>query len=67
MTDTGKGISERNMEKIFTSYFTTKGRGRGYGLWRTRKIIEDDFKGKITVNSQKNEGATFTILLKTST
>ena len=60
--DTGNGISDENKNKIFTPFFTTKGEGRGYGLWRAKTIIEN-LGGIIEFESQEGKGATFTLLL----
>ena len=66
INDTGQGIPKENIEKIFATFFTTKGEGRGFGLWRAKTIIEN-LGGNISVTSQKGTGTTFTILLpKTS-
>ena len=47
--DTGQGISETNLLKIFADGFTTKaGRGRGHGLYITKRIV-DEHKGEICV------------------
>ncbi|MCP4344800.1 MAG: GAF domain-containing protein [Desulfobacterales bacterium] len=63
ITDTGKGISEENIGKIFEPFFTSKEEGRGYGLWRTKNIIEEKFKGKIRATSQYGKSVIFIILL----
>ncbi len=61
--DFGCGISEENLQKIFTTFFTTKGEiGTGLGLEISRKIIESH-GGTIEVDSKLNEGTTFTIKL----
>lgn len=63
ITDTGTGISEENMDKIFTPFFTTKdaGKGTGLGLPLIYGIIKMH-KGKIEVvsNTDKNKGKTGT-------
>ncbi|MDD5552783.1 MAG: ATP-binding protein [Candidatus Omnitrophica bacterium] len=63
--DTGTGISEENMKKLFNPFFTTKGQGKGTGLGLsvTRNIIIMH-KGLIEVNSRVNEGTKFTITLR---
>ncbi len=50
--DTGTGISDENMEKVFTPFFTTKevGKGTGLGLPLCYGIVKMH-KGKITINS----------------
>jgi len=63
ISDTGIGIPEENMDKIFRSSFTTKGKaGTGLGL----KISKDTFEehdGSISVKSQIQRGSKFTIHL----
>jgi signal transduction histidine kinase len=64
-SDNGHGIPEENIKEIFTPLYTTKGpgQGTGLGLWLCYTIIKDNLKGDIRVDSQPNEGTTFTILL----
>ncbi len=61
-TDTGCGIPEENLEKIFEPLFTTKPKGIGLGLAITKRLVEQN-GGKIEVASQTGEGATFTVKL----
>lgn len=58
--DTGNGISEANLEHIFDNGFSTKGEGRGTGLYQTKKTI-DVLGGEISVESQEGEGTSFTV------
>ncbi len=60
--DTGIGISEENMAKIFEPYFTTKQFGSGLGLTVVYKIIKEH-GGDIILESVEGEGTTFTINL----
>jgi two-component system NtrC family sensor kinase len=60
--DTGYGISEENLRKIFAPFFTTREGGTGLGLAITRRIIEEH-KGEIKVKSKVGEGTTFTVEL----
>ena len=60
--DTGTGIGEKNMAKIFEPYFTTKETGTGLGLTQVYKIIREH-QGEITVDSAPGEGAEFRIIL----
>ncbi|MGB8993646.1 MAG: ATP-binding protein [Desulfobaccales bacterium] len=60
--DTGKGMSEDVLEKIFYPFFTTKDKGTGLGLAVINKIIADHH-GTITVNTVAGQGSTFTIRL----
>jgi signal transduction histidine kinase len=65
ITDTGCGISEEDLEKIFEPLFTTKSRGIGIGLPLSRRLVEAN-GGKISVKSKINQGTTFTIELPTN-
>ena len=58
--DTGSGIKSRDMEHIFENGFSTKGNGRGTGLYQVKAIVEN-FGGKITVESQEGVGSSFAI------
>lgn len=63
--DTGCGISQENMRKLFTPFFTTKGKGKGVGLGLAVAygIIQRHW-GRIEVQSEEGKGTTFTIYLK---
>ncbi len=60
--DSGCGIPEENMEKIFEPLFTTKPKGIGLGLAISKRLVEQN-GGNIEVSSQKGQGATFTVKL----
>jgi signal transduction histidine kinase len=63
VSDTGSGISEENIEKLFTPFFTTKkSEGSGLGLMTCHHII-DDHRGTIEVKSELGKGTTFNIQL----
>ncbi len=62
ISDSGIGISEAAIEQIFNAYFSTRESGFGLGLAVTKSIIEDHH-GTIQVESQVNEGTTFTVRL----
>ncbi len=62
ISDTGIGIPEELMTKIFEPYFTTKESGTGLGLTITFKIVKEH-NGEITVESTPSKGSTFTIHL----
>ena len=65
VTDTGKGLSKKDFNKIFEPGFTTKKRGWGLGLSLTKRIIVDFHNGKIKVlQSEKDKGSTIQISLK---
>ncbi len=60
ISDTGTGIEEEELDKIFNPFFTTKEKGTGLGLSIVHKIV-DSYGGKILVRSQVGQGTTFTI------
>ena len=60
ITDTGIGIENNNINRIFEPYFTSKSKGTGIGLATTEKIIMEH-KGYISVESIIGEGSTFFI------
>lgn len=62
IADTGTGISEEDLEKIFEPFFTRKEKGMGFGLAIVRRIIEDHH-GTIACRSRLGEGTEFTITL----
>jgi len=62
--DTGPGISSKNLNQIFSPFFTTKdvGEGTGLGLSISHTIVKNH-GGKLRVASELGQGATFTITL----
>jgi two-component system sensor histidine kinase HydH len=60
--DTGKGMPEEVLEKIFHPFYTTKDKGTGLGLAVINKIVTDHH-GTITVDSLAGSGSTFTVRL----
>ena len=65
ITDTGKGIAPKNLQKVFKPGFTTKKRGWGLGLSLSKRIIEQYHKGQLFVRqSEPGKGTTFRIVLK---
>ena len=67
VADTGCGIPSSDLTKLFDPFFTTKsvGEGTGLGLTVVHGIIEEH-EGTIRVESEPGKGATFHILLPTS-
>ena len=62
ISDTGSGITPKQMKKIFHPFYTSKNSGTGLGLVICKRIIES-FNGKIEIMSDKNEGTTVHIKL----
>ena len=61
--DTGPGIPDEIKEKIFENGFSTKGSGRGVGLYHTKQLVES-LGGTITLESQVGKGSCFMIRFK---
>jgi signal transduction histidine kinase len=62
VADTGHGISDENIDRIFLPLFTTRSKGIGFGLSIVRMIVEKH-SGTIYVESAIDEGTTFRIEL----
>jgi len=62
VSDTGNGIREDLIDKVFQPFFTTKPKGTGLGLAISRQMIEQH-DGAIDVANRPGGGALFTILL----
>jgi two-component system nitrogen regulation sensor histidine kinase GlnL len=62
ITDTGKGMSDAEIEKIFLPFFTKKKGGTGIGLSLSKKIISDH-GGMIRAKSVKGKGTSFSLYL----
>lgn len=60
--DTGKGMSNENMDKVFQPLFTTKTRGFGFGLLVCKTVIERH-KGEIKIESEPGKGTVVTLIL----
>ena len=61
--DTGCGISEENRLKVFENGFSTKGSGRGVGLYHTKQLVES-LGGNISFESQSGIGTSFMVTFK---
>jgi signal transduction histidine kinase len=66
ISDTGPGIEEQDLNRIFDPFFSTKdvGKGTGLGLFITHQIMERN-KGQICAQSAPGEGATFVMSMPT--
>lgn len=58
--DTGSGISKEDIAHIFENGYSTKGEGRGTGLYQVKSMVEN-FGGKITVETQEGVGSSFSV------
>jgi len=65
VADTGTGLSPEECARLFTPYYTSKSHGTGLGLAIVQSIVSDH-RGRISVNSQPGQGATFIIELPIS-
>ncbi|RWR10046.1 transporter substrate-binding domain-containing protein [Siminovitchia fortis] len=62
ISDTGKGINEEDLTRIFEPFYTSKEKGVGLGLTLSYNLIKEN-NGDIHVESQPSQGTVFTILL----
>lgn len=62
LTDSGPGIPDTIIEKIFQPFFTTKEEGTGLGLSIAARIIQDH-QGYLQVESGPGQGTTFSLML----
>ena len=61
--DNGVGIPEKDVDRVFTPFFTTNAEvGRGLGLATSRKIV-DEHGGRISVTSAEGQGTAFVVSL----
>jgi len=65
IADTGSGIAQEILDRIFDPYFTTSKHGQGLGLAVTRSIVAKH-GGHVAVESKAGEGSIFTIYLPIS-
>jgi signal transduction histidine kinase len=62
ITDTGHGIPDERIHKLFDLFYSTKRRGTGLGLSIAKRIV-DMHNGEIHVKSEEGKGSTFSITL----
>jgi signal transduction histidine kinase len=60
ISDTGKGLTKEECERLFTPYYTTKQHGTGLGLAIVQSVVSDH-GGRISVESEPDRGTTFFI------
>jgi len=64
IADNGKGIDSNSLQDIFRPFFTTKPQGTGLGLAITKRLVEQQNGGSITVaNNPEGRGVTFSVFL----
>ncbi len=64
ISDTGSGMDQATLARIFDPFFSTRGMGRGLGLAMAHSIVEN-LGGEISVKSQPEQGSCFTVYLPT--
>jgi PAS domain S-box-containing protein len=62
ISDTGRGISESDLARIFEPFFSTRAKGTGLGLWVTQDIVRHH-GGRIEATSEEGRGTTFNVIL----
>jgi signal transduction histidine kinase len=73
VTDTGIGIPEKDLPKLFEaferleSHLRVKAGGTGLGLYLTRKLVTDILHGDVSVQSREGEGSTFSLRIPIDT
>jgi two-component system NtrC family sensor kinase len=65
ITDTGTGIAQEDMARIYEPFFTTKRRGTGLGLSICRSIVRD-LGGELEIESQRGHGTRASVRLPVS-
>jgi signal transduction histidine kinase len=62
--DTGRGIAEEDLQRIFIPFFTTKSKGHGVGLALAHRVATDH-GGTLSASNSTDGGAVFTLRLPT--
>ena len=58
--DTGVGIRQEDLEKVFWNGYSTKGEGRGTGLYQVNRLVEN-LGGEIRITSHSGKGTSITV------
>ena len=62
VSDNGKGMTQEQVKRVFTPFFTTKKEGTGLGLALVQQIVTEH-GGHIECDGTSGQGSTFTIVL----
>ncbi|HKG12294.1 MAG TPA: ATP-binding protein, partial [Pyrinomonadaceae bacterium] len=62
ISDTGRGMPEADIPRIFEPFFSTRTKGTGLGLWVTQDIVRHH-GGRIEVTSEEGKGTNFDVIL----
>jgi signal transduction histidine kinase len=62
IADSGSGIDPSNRDRVWEHGFSTKPSGQGYGMWRTRQVVEQ-LGGKAMIEKSDKEGTTIVLRL----
>lgn len=62
VSDTGTGITEENLKKLYSPFFTTKPEGNGLGLIEVQKVVQAH-SGAIELDTEPGKGTTFSLKL----
>jgi signal transduction histidine kinase len=62
VADTGGGIPQEQLNRIFEPFYTTKKKGTGLGLMIVQRIVRDH-GGELEVHTEPGAGTTFTLFL----
>jgi signal transduction histidine kinase len=70
VNDHGRGLKKSEMDRIFDTFYSThdsSGTNMGIGLATVKRLVENDFEGKVKVSSSPRRGTTFTVYLRDAT
>jgi len=62
VSDSGPGVDEADLDKLFSAFFTTKTEGTGLGLWISQSIVESH-SGRLLAQRNPQHGMSFRLLL----
>lgn len=62
ITDSGPGVNTTELERVWEYKYSTKPMGQGYGLWRTRQVMEQ-LGGRAVIDGSGSKGTTVVLTL----